>query len=237
MGRSLSLGDLIDPADQPSGERLMREMFEGKRDSFQLDSKSLAAKGQAMRWTAWRVSGVDGEQDYALALAQQVQEDPEAQRRLRQAQRLETVGRLASGVAHDFNNLLTGVLLYCDLLLAGLEPGHRARKYAEEIRSAGLQAIGLVRQLLAVSRPSNCEPRLLSLNEIAEGMRSLLVRLIGENIELKFRLDPSLGLIRMDHTGVRNGVPQREAVAAPGSAKCSLFIARGAALDVHIERA
>lgn len=200
MGRSLSLGDLIDPADQPSGERLMREMFEGKRDSFQLDSKSLAAKGQAMRWTAWRVSGVDGKQDYALALAQQVQEDPEAQRRLRQAQRLETVGRLASGVAHDFNNLLTGVLLYCDLLLAGLEPGHRARKYAEEIRSAGLQATGLVRQLLAVSRPSNCEPRLLSLNEIAEGMRSLLVRLIGENIELKFRLDPNLGLIKMDHT-------------------------------------
>jgi two-component system, cell cycle sensor histidine kinase and response regulator CckA len=199
-GRSLSFGDLIDPADQPSGERLMREMFDGKRDSFQLDSKSLAAKGQAMRWTAWRVSGVDGKQDYALALAEQVHEDPDAQRRLRQAQRLETVGRLAGGVAHDFNNLLTGVLLYCDLLVAGLEPGHRARKYAEEIRSAGLQATGLVRQLLAVSRPSGCEPRLLSLNEIAEGIRSLLVRLIGENIELKFRLDPNLGLIRMDHT-------------------------------------
>lgn len=199
-GHSLSLGDLIDLEDQPSGERLLRELFEGKRDSFQLDSKSLAAKGQAMRWTAWRVSGVDGKQDYALALAEQVHEDPEAKRRLRQAQRLETVGRLAGGVAHDFNNLLTGVLLYCDLLVAGLEPGHRARKYAEEIRSAGVQATGLVRQLLAVSRPSGCEPRLLSLNEIAEGMRSLLVRLIGENIELKFRLDPNLGLIRMDHT-------------------------------------
>ena len=115
-------------------------------------------------------------------------------------QGLETVSRLAGGVAHDFNNFLTGVLLYCDLLVAGLEPGHRARKYAEEIRSAGMQAAGLVRQLLAVSRPSNCEPRLLSLNEIADGMRSLLVRLIGENIELKFRLGPNLGLIRMDHT-------------------------------------
>jgi len=57
-----------------------------------------------------------------------------------------------------------------------------------------------VRQLLAVSRPSSCEPRLLSLNETAEGVRSLLARLIGENIELKFRLDPKLGLIKMDHT-------------------------------------
>ncbi len=199
-GRPISLADLIGSEDKPARERMMREMFEGKRDSFQLDSRSLAAKGQAMRWTAWRVAGPDGKTDYALAVAQQLRENPEAERRLRQAQRLETVGRLAGGVAHDFNNLLTGVLLYCDLLVAGLEPGHRARKYVEEIRSAGLQATGLVRQLLAVSRPANSEPRLLSLNEIVEGMRSLLVRLIGENIELKFCLDPNLGLIKMDHT-------------------------------------
>jgi PAS domain-containing protein len=51
-GHSLSLGDLIDPEDQPSGERVLRELFEGKRDSFQLHSNSLAAKAQAMRWTA-----------------------------------------------------------------------------------------------------------------------------------------------------------------------------------------
>jgi signal transduction histidine kinase len=124
----------------------------------------------------------------------------EAEHRLRQAERLETMGRLAGGVAHDFNNLLTGVLLYSDLLLAHIEPCHRVRKYAEEIRKAGMQATSLVRQLLAVARPSNSEPRLLSLNEIAESMRNLLVRLIGENIELKFQLDPNLGLVRMDPT-------------------------------------
>jgi signal transduction histidine kinase len=107
---------------------------------------------------------------------------------------------LAGGVAHDFNNLLTGVLLYCDLLLANLEPCHRVRKYAEEIRKAGIQATGLVKQLLAVARPTKCEPRLFSLNEIAEGMRNLLVRLIAENIELRFNLDPNLGLVKMDPT-------------------------------------
>jgi signal transduction histidine kinase len=121
-----------------------------------------------------------------------------AEQRLRQAERLEAVGRLAGGVAHDFNNLLTGVLLYCDLLMADLEPTHRARKYAKEIRNAGLQAAGLVRQLLAIARPRNAQARPVSLNEIAEGMRNLLVRLIGENIELKLRLDPNLGLIKMD---------------------------------------
>ncbi len=63
-----------------------------------------------------------------------------------------------------------------------------------------MQATGLVRQLLAVARPTNSQPRLLSLNEIAEGMRNLLVRLIGENIELRIQLDPNLGLIKMDPT-------------------------------------
>ena len=84
--------------------------------------------------------------------------------------------------------------------MATLEPDNRARKYAEEIRKAGLQATGLIRQLLAIVKPSRSEPRLLSLNEIAEGMRNLLVRLIGENIELTFHLDSNLGLIKMDRT-------------------------------------
>jgi two-component system, cell cycle sensor histidine kinase and response regulator CckA len=123
-----------------------------------------------------------------------------AEQRLRQAERLEAVGRLAGGVAHDFNNLLTGILLCCDLLMASLEPDHRARKYAEEIRKAGLQASGLVRQLLAIARPASSQPRLLSLNEIAEGVRNLLLRLIGENRELQLRLDPNLGLVKMDPT-------------------------------------
>lgn len=127
--------------------------------------------------------------------------DPDAPQLTRQAERLESVGRLAGGVAHDFNNLLTGVLLYCDLLLAlPPQPDKRVRKYAEEIRNAGTQATGLVRQLLAVARPPNCDPQLLSLNDVAEGMRNLLVRLIGENIELRFLLDPSLGLVKMDPT-------------------------------------
>jgi two-component system, cell cycle sensor histidine kinase and response regulator CckA len=127
----------------------------------------------------------------------------EKEPRRRSTESLEAVGRLAGGVAHDFNNLLTGVLLNCDLLLMLLETDHRARKYAEEIRSAGLQGTGLIKQLLALVRPAGNDSSLLSINQVAEGMRNMLVRLIGEQIELKFQLDPKLGLIRMNSTEVQ----------------------------------
>jgi two-component system, cell cycle sensor histidine kinase and response regulator CckA len=198
--RSLSFADLFPPQDRAEAERLLDELFERQRDSFQIDSHTTDANHRPVRWNAWRVPGTNGNPDSILALAGDAPRNNEAEQRLRQAERLEAVGRLAGGVAHDFNNLLTGVLLYCDLLMAHLEPCHRVRKYAVEIRNAGMQATGLVRQLLAVARPTNSEPRLLSLNDIAEGMRNLLVRLIGENIELKFQLDPNLGLIKMDPT-------------------------------------
>jgi two-component system, cell cycle sensor histidine kinase and response regulator CckA len=193
-------GDLIAPEGRADAERLLAELFARQRDSFQIDSQTTGTNSRPVRWTAWRVAGTNGNFDSALVMAEDALRNHEAEQRLRQAERLEAVGRLAGGVAHDFNNLLTGVLLYCDLLMAHLEPCHRVRKYAEEIRKAGMQATGLVRQLLAVARPTNSEPRLLSLNEIADGMRNLLVRLIGENIELKFQLDPNLGLIKMDPT-------------------------------------
>jgi two-component system, cell cycle sensor histidine kinase and response regulator CckA len=196
--RARFFSDLLPQENRAHGERLFSELFERERNSFQMDSQG--ADANSLHWTVWRVSGTADSPDCALAWAEDGPKNHEAEQRLRQAQRLEAVGRLAGGVAHDFNNLLTGVMLYCDLLMAHLEPCHRVRKYAEEIRNAGMQATGLVRQLLAVSRPTNSEPRLLSLNEIAEGMRNLLVRLIGETIELKFSLDPNLGLIKMDPT-------------------------------------
>jgi two-component system, cell cycle sensor histidine kinase and response regulator CckA len=189
--------DLVHSADRDRADQLLRELFEKKRGNFQLESKKPAG-GNVIRWTGWRVPGNHRNSDYALMLAEELRGNPVAEQR--QAQNLETVGRLAGGVAHDFNNLLTGVLLYCDLLIASLDQDHHARKYAEEIRNAGVQATGLVRQLLAVAKPGNSSPRLLSLNDVAESMRNLLLRLIGENVRLEFHLDPSLGLVKMDQT-------------------------------------
>jgi len=117
---------------------------------------------------------------------------------LLQSQRWEAIGRLAGGVVHDFNNLLTGVMLYCDLLLASFDSRDRRRRYADEIRSAVAQAAGLVGQLLVFARPQTTPDQPVSLNEIALAMRDLLGRLIGENIELGLQLDPDLGLVSID---------------------------------------
>jgi signal transduction histidine kinase len=97
---------------------------------------------------------------------------------------MEVVGRLVGGVAHDFNNLLTGITLYCDLLIAGLERGSRQHHHAEEIRMAGEQGAALIQQLLAISRQQVVEPRILSLNEVIVNTRNLLSRLLGEKFEL-----------------------------------------------------
>jgi two-component system, cell cycle sensor histidine kinase and response regulator CckA len=193
----LSLSDLLHAHDQPECKRLISELLEGKREILEVDAR-FKATSEPLHWTVWRVTGANATSGYLVAMAENPSGGISTAQRFRQAEGLQAVGRLAGGVAHDFNNLLTGVLLYCDLLMASLEQGHRARKYADEIRKAGLQATGLVRQLLAVARPSSSQPQLLSLNEIVEGMRSLLVRLIGENIELILHLDPNLGLVKMD---------------------------------------
>jgi signal transduction histidine kinase len=195
----LRLAELISVQDPAAANRLISELSQGHRDNFQIESRSAKSRGKTLRWTVWRSKLGSDASDHILALAEEQPLAQIAEQRL-QTDRLEAVGRLAGGVAHDFNNLLSGVLLYCDLLMAALEPHNRARKYAEEIREASLQATGLIRQLLAIVKPTRSEPRLLSLNEVAESMRNLLDRLIGENIELNFALDPKLGLIKLDPT-------------------------------------
>lgn len=117
---------------------------------------------------------------------------------LLQAQRWEAVGRLTGGVVHDFNNLLTGVMLYCDLLLCSLDARDRRRRYADEIRSAIVQATGLVRQLLAFARPQAGPSPPLCLNDVASAMHDLLSRLLGENIKLELQMDPELGSVSID---------------------------------------
>jgi signal transduction histidine kinase len=104
------------------------------------------------------------------------------------APKLEAVGRLVSGVAHDFNNLLTGIILCCDLLLMKLESASPLRRYVDEMKTAVAQGSTLIHQLLTVLREEPVTQNPLSWNRIVGEMRSLLSRLIGENIELATEL-------------------------------------------------
>ena len=199
-GEPFSFHDLLASPNRKDGHKFLSQFFEGAQERFQIESPGVGRANGVFRWTAWRLPNANENADRALLMAEDLSGIVAAELRLRQAEKLETIGRLAGGVAHDFNNVLTGVLLCCDLLLSALEPGHRARVYAEEIRKAGVQATGLVQQLLSVARPTKSSPRPISLNETVDGMHNLLSRLIRENIQLKLQLDPDLGLVRMDPT-------------------------------------
>src|SRR5262249_10858673 len=117
---------------------------------------------------------------------------------LRQAQKMDAVGKLAGGIAHDFNNLLMVIRGDSDLMLRRLPPVHPLRKNAEGIREAADQAATLTRQLLAFSRKQVLAPKVLELNSIVAGMQPMLQRLIGETINLVVVPEPNLNLVRAD---------------------------------------
>ena len=116
----------------------------------------------------------------------------------RQAQRLEAVGRLASGVSHDFNNMLTAITGYGEMVKASLEKGDERIADVDEILKAAGRAAGLTRQLLAFSRQQVLQPRMVLLNDIVTGIEKMLSRLIHENVELTTSLSSELGWVKTD---------------------------------------
>jgi signal transduction histidine kinase len=117
---------------------------------------------------------------------------------LRQAQKMEAVGRLAGGVAHDFNNVLTAIFGYSDLLLEDLTLDDPRRRDVQEIRRSAERAASLTRQLLAFSRKQVMQPRVLNLNDVIGNVQSLLRRLVGEDIQVHFNLQSNLRSVTAD---------------------------------------
>ena len=117
---------------------------------------------------------------------------------LRQAQKMEALGRMAGGVAHDFNNLLTVIRGHSDLLLDRLQPEDPLYRSSQQIRKTSDRAASLTRQMLAFSRMQVLQPKVLDLNELIAEMGKLLRRLVREDIEFSLRLGDSLGRIKAD---------------------------------------
>jgi two-component system cell cycle sensor histidine kinase/response regulator CckA len=111
---------------------------------------------------------------------------------------MEAVGQLAGGVAHDFTNLLSVINGYGEIVHEALPIGHPSRELVAEIKSAGERAAGLTGQLLAFSRQTVLEPRILDPNVLVRQVQRMLGRLLGEDIDLACRLAPSVGRVKAD---------------------------------------
>ena len=131
--------------------------------------------------------GESGDGTVWYGVARDITERRQLEEQLFQAQKMEAVGRLAGGVAHDFNNLLTAILGYAELALMDADLTPKLRNAVEQVRSAGMRAASLTRQLLAFSRRQVLVPQPLDLNPLLSGMEEMLRRLIGEQVALVLR--------------------------------------------------
>ncbi len=213
LRRDISRGN-PPPDERRTDERWVGELMRGERDWFESD-KLCRRKDGSEFWGHLTVSlGRDARRHFLIAMLADATERKRVEERLGQAEKMEVIGRLAGGIAHDFNNLLTGILLYCDLLVAGLKSGGlqnrglengedatlgsggmetgRLCQQVEEVRMAGEQGAALTRELLAIARKQVAEPRPIQINEVVASSKNLLRRLIGEQIELVVVLDPLL---------------------------------------------
>jgi PAS domain S-box-containing protein len=154
-----------------------------------IQGKNIPYKGRTVRAVEYR----------DLTEKKQADEEREdLEGKLRQAQKMEAVGRLAGGVAHDFNNMLSVILGHVGMALADLKPSHPLYSRLEQIRNAGERSADLTRQLLAFARKQTVSPKVLDLNKTVAGMTSMLQRLIGESIDLAWLPGENVWPVKMD---------------------------------------
>jgi PAS domain S-box-containing protein len=155
-----------------------------------------------MRWMAGRARIVRGANNAPLRLlgvGSDISERKSLEAQLRQSQKMEAIGQLASGVAHDFNNLLTVIMSYSDLVLADMGADDAARDDLLQVVGAARSAASLTRQLLAFSRKQILRPATIDINALVTGMEMMLGRLTSDNVELVIAASPNIGAVRADH--------------------------------------
>jgi len=206
--RGMHFRDFTHSEDFPADLQLFSEMVAGKRDHYQMELRFLR-KDKTYGWIKLTVSlvrGPDREPEFVIGLTEDITEHKSAEAQLREAQKMEVLGRLVGGVSHDFNNLLTAIALYTDLIGAGLESTSRLQRHVSEIRLAGEQGAALIQQLLAMVRQQRVEPRLVDINQLIAAMRNLLSRLIGDNVALHTVLEADPPCVLMDPTQMQQVV-------------------------------
>ena len=145
----------------------------------------------------------------------------ELEKQLHQAQKMESIGRLAGGVAHDFNNMLSVIIGYADMALDDVDPSLPLYKKLEDIKKAVERSADLTRQLLGFARKQTISPKVVDLNKTLKGMARMLQRLIGEDIDLAWFPGRSMWPVKMDPSQIDQilanlCVNARDAIAGVG---------------------
>jgi PAS domain S-box-containing protein len=198
MGRSALRMTSGRAEDAQLYEDLNKTVEAGKVWDGELIAKRADGRLLLIAQTVTPVLDAVGAISHYVAVMRDVSERRRVELQLRQAQKMEAVGRLSGGVAHDFNNLLSVIIGFSEQLLSKLPADERLLRYGREILKAAQRGASLTRQLLAFSRQQILRPRVVSLNATIADMERMLVRLIGEDIELITSLDPQLGWIEID---------------------------------------
>jgi two-component system cell cycle sensor histidine kinase/response regulator CckA len=172
-------------------------MEKGFADGVELQWVRKDGQPVMVRLSARLIRDPNGEQCFE-GIVENVTEWRALETQLRQAQKMEAVGRLAGGVAHDFNNLLMVIKGHTELLMERTAPEHPDFRKIDQIKKAADRAAALTRQLLAFSRMQVMQPRVIDLNGTITEMGKMLPRLIGEDIELAILTKPHLGHVKAD---------------------------------------
>jgi two-component system, cell cycle sensor histidine kinase and response regulator CckA len=190
--------DTVHPDDRPRmAQNLRLQLSTGATD----ETYRIVRPDGTVRWIRSRsfpVYGQDGRLERVVGTALDVTEQRQLEEQFRQAQKMESIGRLAGGIAHDFNNLLTVINGTAELAALDLPRDAPLRTDLLQVRQAGERAATLTRQLLALSRQQILKPAIINLSTVVRGMQSMLRRLISEHVELAFSLDDALGHVKAD---------------------------------------
>lgn len=185
--------DVVSRDDQPRIARLLDLAFAGEFCEFEFATP----RHRIFLSCFMPLKDIDGAVHKVLGMFQDITHRKNAEERLRQAQKMEALGKLAGGIAHDFNNTLGVIVGYASLLQRGPSP-EEVQEHATEVLRAAQQASSLIRQLLAFSREQTEQSESVDLNLVIQGVTKMLGRLMREDIELRIRLASDLPLIHAD---------------------------------------
>ena len=179
--------------DKDSSGRDLVAMIEGITDRpnefIYNENENITKDGRSI-WVSWSNKPIYNEAEQLvgiLSIGNEITERKKLEQQLFQAQKMEAVGQLAGGIAHDFNNMLMVINGYCELLLDELEEGDTLRRDIEQIKATSSRAAALTRQLLAFGRRQVVQPKVVDLNKLLYSSREMIIRLVGEAVQLNIR--------------------------------------------------